>query len=96
MAEQPEKCVRLRIEGRVQGVGFRAFVANEAHALGLDGWVRNRRDGGVEMVISGPTNRVDRMIERCRAGLSGSRIDVLKVLEEPDPTTPGFEVRPTV
>ncbi len=90
------KCVRLRIEGRVQGVGFRAFVEREAVARGLSGWVRNRRDGGVEAVLSGARDQIDTVIERCREGPRGSRVDMLKLLDEVEPAGDGFEVRPTV
>jgi acylphosphatase len=97
MAEA-RRTVRLRIEGRVQGVGFRAFVEREAAAHRLDGWVRNRRDGGVEVVITGPPSRVEAMIDRCHAGPRGSRVDMLKVLDAPEaePVAPGFSVWPTV
>ncbi len=90
------KAVRLRIEGRVQGVGFRAFVEREANALGLDGWVRNRRDGGVETVIAGDPADVEAMIERCRQGPSGARVDMAKVLDEAGMVAPGFGIRDTV
>jgi len=89
-------CVRLRIEGRVQGVGFRAFVELEARARAISGWVRNRRDGGVEAVIAGTGDQIDAMIGRCRDGPRGSRVDLLKVLQEDCPAMQGFEVRPTV
>ncbi len=52
---------RLRIHGRVQGVFYRAWTVQEATALGLRGWVRNRRDGTVEMLVSGDTAAVDRL-----------------------------------
>ncbi|MEZ5817200.1 MAG: acylphosphatase [Hyphomicrobiaceae bacterium] len=90
------KVVRLRIEGRVQGVGFRAFVEREAAARGLDGWVRNRRDGGVEAVFAGIPADVEATIERCRTGPRASRVDMVKVLDEDSGVDPGFEVRPTV
>ena len=56
------------VRGRVQGVGYRAFVEDEALRLGLEGWVRNRRDGTVEAVFSGPDETVAAMIEACRRG----------------------------
>jgi acylphosphatase len=90
------KCVRLRIEGRVQGVGFRAFVEREATAHGLDGWVRNRRDGGVEAVVSGPAEDVDGLTEACRVGPPAGRVDMLKVLDEDTAVAEGFIVLPTV
>ena len=90
------RTVRLRIEGIVQGVGFRAFVEREARARRLDGWVRNRRDGGVEAVIAGQPDKVEALVARCRSGPRGSRVDMVKVLEESDPVDTGFEVRPTV
>jgi acylphosphatase len=98
MSGQPQgrRCVRLRIEGLVQGVGFRAFVEREARALGLSGWVRNRRDGGVEAVVAGPSADVERLIALAGKGPRLARVDMIKVLDEPEPASPGFEVRPTV
>jgi len=91
-----ERTVRLRIEGRVQGVGYRVFVERNAVALGLDGWVRNRRDGGVEAVVSGASAVVDDLIARSRTGPSASRVDRVEVLAEAEAVAPGFRVRPTV
>ncbi len=65
------------VHGRVQGVGFRAFVEGEALARGLEGWVRNRRDGSVEAVFMGEAATVAAMIEACRRGPFGARVDVL-------------------
>jgi acylphosphatase len=62
------------VRGLVQGVGYRAFVADEAQARRIEGWVRNRRDGTVEAVLSGPAEMVDPMIESCRKGPWGSRV----------------------
>lgn len=90
------RTVRLRIEGLVQGVGFRAFVEREAAPRGIDGWVRNRRDGGVEAVLTGPVAQLDAMIARCGVGPRGARVDMVKVLDETELVARGFEVRPTV
>jgi len=66
------------VHGRVQGVGFRAFVEVEALRRGLEGWVRNRSDGSVEAVFSGDAAVVAELIEACRRGPSfGARVDVL-------------------
>ncbi len=56
------------IRGRVQGVGYRAFVEDEAVRRDLEGWVRNRRDGTVEAVFSGPGEAVMAILEACRRG----------------------------
>ncbi len=88
--------VRLRIEGRVQGVGYRAFVERVAAALNIDGWVRNRRDGGVEAVVSGDPADVETLIDRCRTGPTASRVDRIEVLPEAHAVPPGFTVRPTI
>ena len=72
IAEIARKAVVL---GRVQGVGFRAFVAHEASARGLAGWVRNRRDGSVEAVFVGEATVVADMMAACRHGPPGSRVD---------------------
>jgi acylphosphatase len=72
------------------------FVERSAAALGLDGWVRNRRDGGVEAVVSGTPAAVEDLIERCRAGPSGASVDRVEVLAEDGAVDPGLTVRPTV
>ncbi len=71
-------CSEIRqvlIRGRVQGVGYRAWVENRARAEGLEGWVRNRREGGVEAVFAGPAEAVAGLIARCRRGPSTARVD---------------------
>jgi acylphosphatase len=65
------------VHGRVQGVGFRAFVEHHALRRGLSGWVRNRRDGSVEAVFAGPEKSVIGMIEACRTGPLGARVYAL-------------------
>lgn len=71
----------LVIRGRVQGVGYRAWTQYTAERLGLDGWVRNRRDGSVEAVVSGETQTVREMIGLCRKGPRGARVDALEERE---------------
>jgi acylphosphatase len=71
---------RIVIKGRVQGVGYRAWVDHEARRLGLHGWVRNRRDGSVEAVFAGDEKTVSDMIASCRKGPPSSRVD--QVAEE--------------
>ena len=98
MPEEVEdrRTVRVRLEGHVQGVGFRYWTEQVAGNLGLDGWVRNRRDGGVEAVLSGRPEDVARMLERCRQGPASARVDFVKVEEEMQPPPAGFDVKPTV
>jgi len=67
------------IHGRVQGVGFRMFVEDTAERLGLDGWVRNRRDGSVEAVFAGAETSVMEAIEACRRGPRSARVTSLDV-----------------
>ena len=66
------------IRGRVQGVGYRAWVEHQAIVRGLEGWVRNRRDGSVEAVFAGPEDTVSQMIAACRRGPSASRVDAVQ------------------
>src|SRR3954464_2867055 len=63
------------VRGRVQGVGYRMWVEDTAERLGLEGWVRNRRDGSVEAVFAGPEEAVADMIKLCRRGPAGARVD---------------------
>lgn len=88
--------IRLHIEGRVQGVWYRGWAMAEARELGLTGWVRNRRDGSVEALISGPEPAVRAMIERCRRGPPAARVE--RILEVPasEAGGPGFHQLPTL
>lgn len=88
--------MRLRITGRVQGVWFRAWAAEQAEELGLDGWVRNRRDGSVEAVVRGPTTHVEEMAARCRIGPPAARVERVETTPEKEPVAPGFHQKPTV
>lgn len=72
-----ETVVHLVVHGRVQGVGYRAFVEREAHARDLHGWVRNCRDGTVEALLAGDAPVVEDMIAICRRGPFGARVDAI-------------------
>ena len=63
------------IRGRVQGVGYRAWTEIVALERGLQGWVRNRRDGSVEALFAGPREAVAGMVEACKQGPGGSRVN---------------------
>ena len=92
----------VTISGRVQGVGYRAFVADEASARHLEGWVRNVRDGSVEVLLAGSADVVAAMIAVCGRGPSMARVDAVRA-EDGNPDAlklrrPGerFSVLPTV
>ncbi|MBN1433192.1 acylphosphatase [Candidatus Fermentibacterales bacterium] len=85
---------RVVLRGLVQGVGFRYWTRSVASRLGLDGWVRNRGDGSVEMVVRGDSERVGEMIDLCRRGPGGAHVSELSAFEEPpDSVQRGFDVR---
>jgi acylphosphatase len=69
---------QVRITGRVQGVGYRAWVEHQAVNHALEGWVRNRRDGSVEALLAGPADVVADLIARCRRGPSTARVDAVE------------------
>ena len=87
---------RLRIRGRVQGVWYRGWAVDAARALGLSGWVRNRRDGSVEMLIAGGEEAIQAMTEQCRQGPPAARVDRIEVEEGDEAPPTGFEARPTL
>jgi acylphosphatase len=96
MNSADRRTVRIRIEGRVQGVAFRDWMDRQARELALTGWVRNRRDGSVEAVLSGAAALVEDMLERCRQGPRAARVSDVAVLAEEDDTYARFDIRPTV
>ena len=85
---------RLVIRGRVQGVGFRYALADEAAARRLSGWVRNRRDGTVEALVVGPEAEVEAMIAWAQRGPPAARVTEVSV-EPASETANGFEIAPT-
>ena len=77
MSEDNQSVRHVVIRGRVQGVGYRAFVQHEALRRGIAGWARNRRDGSVEAVFAGPREVVDAMTAACRQGPPGALVSGL-------------------
>ena len=88
--------VRLRIEGRVQGVAFRAWTVDEAHRRGLRGWVRNRRDGSVEALLIGGEVEVEDMVAACRQGPRLAAVSRVEREAAADDGSGGFRQLPTV
>ena len=87
-------CLRVVVHGRVQGVWFRGWTLQEARALGLNGWVRNRRDGTVEALFQGPDAAVAAMIAACRNGPPAARVTGLEEFPSSETPDPGFHHRP--
>jgi acylphosphatase len=84
--------VHVSIEGRVQGVFFRAGCAELARELGLVGWVRNALDGSVEAEFEGPSAAVERMLAWCREGPPHAHVDRVDVREDSPTGEQGFRV----
>lgn len=87
--------VHLRITGRVQGVGYRAWAIETAARLGLRGWVRNRADGSVEALVISDELAVAAMIKACRDGPFAARVTEVAADEAADDGSEGFRPRPT-
>ena len=92
----PRPAERLRIEGRVQGVGYRWWVVQTAAGLGLEGWVRNRRDGSVEVLAIGDPAVVDALAEACRKGPTAAVVLAVQRYMAGDDGSVGFEQQATV
>jgi acylphosphatase len=85
--------LRLRIKGFVQAVGYRNYTVGHARRLGLDGWVRNRYDGTVEILISGPTIKVEEFVGLCIKGPMGAKVEDIEMRRDQPPEVKGFSRR---
>ena len=86
----------LRVQGRVQGVGYRWWTLQAASGLGLEGWVRNRHDGSVEILAIGDAAAIDQLQESCRQGPRAAVVLAVERYMAEDDGSVGFEERPTV
>ena len=84
--------VRVIVRGRVQGVAFRAYTAEEARSAGVAGWVCNRPDGSVEAAFEGPSRSVDVLVAFVRRGPRAARVDGVEVRDEPLAGERSFEI----
>jgi acylphosphatase len=96
MTDNDLTTLRVRIEGFVQGVGFRHFATLEARKLGLDGWVRNRSDRTVEALVSGGTKAVESFVAACMKGPEGCLVKNIDLFREEPPAEKGFRQRATI
>ncbi len=88
----------LRIAGRVQGVGYRAALYSEAQAIGISGWIRNRRDGTVEAVVQGSPEAIERILAWAKHGPPAARvtdIGATAATGDFDRSYSGFDLLPT-
>ncbi|XP_015951573.1 uncharacterized protein LOC107476286 [Arachis duranensis] len=90
------KTERVVVKGKVQGVFYRNWTIENATQLGLKGWVRNRRDGSVEALFSGPSDAVQEMEQRCRRGPPDAIVTGFEAFPSTDDPGNGFEGKPTV
>jgi len=86
---------RLLVTGRVQGVGYRVSFAGQAKALGLGGWVRNRRDGAVEALVDGDEKAVQAVVAWAHQGPSAARVDHVAIEDAAAPADGEFRILPT-
>jgi acylphosphatase len=89
------EATHLRIEGRVQGVGYRYWLEREASRAGLRGWVRNRSDGSVEALLIGEPVAIDAVATACARGPRLAVVTAVRRDAARDDGSVGFEARPT-
>jgi acylphosphatase len=78
MTDREDSRLHAIIEGRVQGVGFRAFTMRKANEMGIDGWVRNLRDGSVEVIAEGQRTDLDKLLSALRRGPASAYVTKVK------------------
>jgi acylphosphatase len=97
MSEPGELVWRIVVEGHVQGVGYRHFARRIALRFGISGWVRNRRDGAVEMVVAGPADKIEAGLAEMRRGPLGAHVLDFRIVSINETERPiGFEIRGTM
>ena len=89
-----EKSIHVVIKGRVQGVWFRGWTIREANQLGLSGWVKNNKNGNVEALFSGPSDKVDTMINACWMGPKNANVNKITKTSSLPPLTTTFSQLP--
>lgn len=85
------QALRLVVRGQVQGVGFRAWAVRAARGLGLSGWVRNRRDGSVEILAAGAPDLLEKFVAACRRGPPLAEVTAIEQFPADPPAAPGFD-----
>ncbi len=93
--QETTRSVQVLIEGRVQGVYYRGWTQEQALGLGLSGWVRNRLDGVVEAIFSGPASQVGEMLRLCKEGPGDALVTTVDIIQEGATVGPSFEIKPT-
>lgn len=88
--------MRISVAGQVQGVGYRAWLAQTAEQAGLHGWVRNRTDGTVEALLVGPSADVDAVVTACHSGPPLARVDTVARSPAQGLVAHQFVIKPTV
>lgn len=83
VTDATRKRVHVRVSGRVQGVYYRASTRREALSLGVSGWVRNTRDGAVELEIEGPPGKIADLLAWCHVGPPAARVERVETHELP-------------
>ena len=89
----PATTQRVFVSGKVQGVGFRDWVVRHAKALGLTGWVRNRNDGRLEILIVGESDESNALIDKLREGPAMARVDNIEAHADSERPPKGFTKR---
>jgi acylphosphatase len=91
-----QQTIHVIISGRVQGVGYRSWTVSQARKLGLDGWVRNRRDGSVEAIFHGSFEAIEAMLIACEDGPLAARVREVRKRDAEESVENGFRQRETI
>jgi len=91
--ESMKKCIRAKVHGRVQGVGFRYFTKQAAQKYDISGYAKNEPDRTVLIIAEGEEQELDRFIAMCRQGPSFGRVDKMETTDEPLKDFNGFIIK---